>query len=225
MAFFAPSASLPLISILRLLALWFWLWAPVSGGPCVCVGFFLRRRSCVFFLSSCLVWGRLLLSLFWCGFCASSWGACGFPRRVLPLVPPSRVPQPFWLQLAGLLLQWRLVVGLAVSLGHHLVFYLVPCSSSGACGLHSFPCRSLPLRVFCLFCHQVPDQLLLWWRRLGGNPSLIFLCFSCAGWLAGVCWVLHPVSGCSRWGCVCSLGDSVMTLLAFPYLRVGALLA
>ena len=44
----------------------------------MCVEFFLRRRSCVFFLSSCLVWGRLLLSLFWCGFCASSWGACGF---------------------------------------------------------------------------------------------------------------------------------------------------
>ena len=42
---------------------------------------------------------------------------------------------------------------------------------------------------------------------------------------AGVCWVLHPVSGSSRWGCVCSLGDSVMTLFAFPYLRVGALLA
>ena len=51
-----------------------------------------------------------------------------------------------------------------------------------------------------------------------------FLCFSCSGWLAGVRWVLHPVSGCSSWGCVCSLGDSVITLLAFPYLRVGELL-
>ena len=61
--------------------------------------------------------------------------------------------------------------------------------------------------VFCLFCHRVPDLLLLWWSRLGGDPSLIFLCFSCTGWLAGVCWVLHPVSGSSRWGCVCSLGD------------------
>ena len=38
---------------------------------------------------------------------------------------------------------------------------------------------------------------------------------------AGFC----TVSGNSRWGCVCSLGDSVMTLLAFPYLRVGAILA
>ena len=94
-AFFAPSAYSPLISILRLLALWI-----LAAGPhlwwslCVCVGFFLRRRSCVFFLSSCSVWGRLLLSLFWCGFCASSWGACGFPRRVLPLVALSGQPAP-----------------------------------------------------------------------------------------------------------------------------------
>ena len=26
-----------------------------------------------------------------------------------------------------------------------------------------------------------------------------YLCFSCAGWLAGVRWVLHPVSGSSHW--------------------------
>ena len=51
-----------------------------------------------------------------------------------------------------------------------------------------------------------------------------FLCFSCSGWLAGVLWVLHPVFGCSSWGGVCSLDDSVITLLAFPYLRVGELL-
>ena len=33
------------------------------------------------------------------------------------------------------------------------------------------------------------------------------------------------MSGCSSWGGVCSLDDSVVTLLAFPYLRVGELLA
>ena len=49
------------------------------------MGIFLRRRSCVFFLS-CSARGRLLLSLFWCCFCPSSCGACGFPRRVLPQV-------------------------------------------------------------------------------------------------------------------------------------------
>ena len=80
---------------------------------CVCVGFFLRQRSCVFFLSSFSAWGRLLLSLFWCGFCSSSWGACGFPRRVLPQVTLRGFCKPFWLQLPVLLLRWSLVVGLA----------------------------------------------------------------------------------------------------------------
>ena len=32
------------------------------------------------------------------------------------------------------------------------------------------------------------------------------------------------MSGCSSWGGVCSLVDGVVTLLAFPYLRVGELL-
>ena len=86
---------------------------------------------------------------------------------------PLGVPQPFWLQLPVLLLRWSFVVGLAVSLVCRLVFYLVLCSSSGACGLSSLPCRRLPLGVFCLFCHRVPDLLLRWWRRLGSHPSLI----------------------------------------------------
>ena len=38
--------------------------------------------------------------------------------------------QPFWLQFAGLLLRWCLVVGLEVSLLRHLVFYHVPCSAA-----------------------------------------------------------------------------------------------
>ena len=105
-----------------------------------------------------------------------------------------------------------------------LVLYLVPCSSSGACSLRSLPCRRFPwgFSAFsvtgCLsFC--CPDGV-------GWAATLPFflLCF-CSGWLAGVRWVLHPVSGCSSWDCVCSLGDSVITLLAFPYLRVGGLLA
>ena len=167
------------------------------------VSFFLWRRSCVFFLSSCWVWGRLLLSLFWCGCCAFSWGTCGFPQRVLQLVTllgfrtylaqvgwptpavdvycgvggvlvhhlvfylvPAQLPLPlfplplfplsgfcslplagaatFWLQFAGLLLRWCLVVGLEVSLLRYLVFYHVPCSSSRACSLRSLPCSRFP---------------------------------------------------------------------------------
>ena len=83
---------------LRCLAGVHWVLHPVSGCShrgCDCslddsvvvlfdsTCLFLRRRSCVFFLSSCSARGRLLLSLFWCCFCASSCGACGFPRRVL----------------------------------------------------------------------------------------------------------------------------------------------
>ena len=42
--------------------------------------------------------------------------------------------------------------------------------------------------------------------------------------LAGVAGVVHPVSGCSRYGDV-SLVRGGVTLLPFPYLRVGVLLA
>ena len=57
------------------------------------------------------------------------------------------------------------------------------------------------------------------------NPSLLFLCFSCFDWLAGVSWVLHPVSGCSSSGGVCRGVVGAVTLLTFPYLRMGVLLA
>ena len=104
---------------------------------------------------------------------------------------------PFWLQFVGLLLWWSLVVGLEVSLMRRLVFYHVPCSSSGACRLHSLPCSRF---LWGFSGHRVSVLLLPWCRRLGISPSLLFLCFSCSGWLAGVRWVLHPVSGCSSWG-------------------------
>ena len=232
----------------------------------MCVlGFFLRRQSCVFFLSSCWVWGRLLLSLFWCGFCASSWGACGFPRRVLRLVTclaPVSWPIP-----AVDVCCW--VGGVLV---HHLVFCLIPaqlpltlltlswfctflapvcwptpavepcCWVGGVFGasLGSLPCAVLflwDLRFAQLILQLVPLGFsdfsvtgCLSFCYPGGvgwaaTLPFFFLCFSCSGWLAGVLWVLHPVSGYTSWGCVCSLSTSVFTLLAFPSLRVGELLA
>ena len=238
----------------------------------MCVwGFFLWRQSCVFFLSSCWVWGRLLLSLFWCGFCASSWGACSFPRRVLQLVTlsgfhtylaPVRWPTPavdvycwvggvlvhhlaFYLvpaqlalpmltlrgfgnlsgsKFAGLLLRWSIVVGLEVSLMRRLVFYLLPCSSSGACSLRSLPCSRSPWGFSAFSVTRCLSFCFLGDVGWASALPFFFLCFSCSGWLAGVRWVLHPVSGCSSWGCVCSLGDSFITLFAFPYLRVGEIL-
>ena len=76
--------------------------------------------------------------------------------------------------------------------------------------------QQVPLGIFCLSCYP---------GGVGCPATLPFflLCF-CSGWLAGVRWVLHPVSGCSSWGCVFCLGDNIITLLAFPYLRVGELL-
>ena len=140
---------------------------------------------------------------------------------------PAQLPLPlltlsgFWLQFAGLLLRGSLVVELEVSLMRRLVFYHVLCSSSGACRFRSLPCSRFP---WGFSGHRMSVLLLPWRRRLGICPSLLFLCFCCSGWFAGVSWVLHPVSGCSSWGGVCSLDDTVVTLLAFPYLRVDELL-
>ena len=52
----------------------------------------------------------------------------------------------------------------------------LPCAVLFLRGLRfaQLPCCRLPLGVFRLFCHRVPDLLLRWWHRLGGNPSLIF---------------------------------------------------
>ena len=133
------------------------------------------------------------------------------PFCCLPLAGAATFLAP----VAGLLLRWCLVVGLEVSLLHHLVFYHVPCSSSGACSFPSFPSCRFPWEFSG---HQVSVLLLPWCRRLGISTSLLFLCFFCSDWLAGVSWVLHPVSGCSSWCGVCSLVDCVVTLLAFPYL-------
>ena len=108
---------------------------------------------------------------FWCCFCASSCSSCGCPRRFLPQVPLAGFRNPSGFSCLSCSCGGDLLLGL-MSLVRRLVFYLVPCSSSGACGL-----RRLPLGVFCLFCHRVPDLLLRWWRRSGRLP---FPCVSCA---------------------------------------------
>ena len=94
--------------------------------------------------------------------------------------------------------------------------------------------RRLPGNTSLLFSALLLLRLACW-GSLGSAPCVRVLQLGLcplfgrqyhhpAGWLAGVRWVLHPVSGCSSWGCVRSLGDSIITLLAFPYLRVGELL-
>ena len=180
----------------------------------VCVWVFLRRRNCVFFLSSCSAWGRLLLRLFWCYFCASSCGAGGFPRRVLPQVTLRGFrnfsgSSCLSYSCSGALL-WGLRCLWCAAWFSTLCRALPPGPAVGA---------GYPWGVFCLFCHRVPDLLLLWWRRLGGNPSLI-LSVLLLRWMA--CRGLLGSAPCVR---KLPLGDSVIALLAFPYLRVGALLA
>ena len=78
---------------------------------------------------------------------------------------------------------------------HRLALYLVPCSSSGACSLRSLPCSRF-LWGFSAF--SVTGCLSFCYPGGVSWPATLpffFLCFSCSGWLAGVRWVLHPVSG------------------------------
>ena len=106
----------------------------------------------------------------------------------------------------------ELCVGFAVSWVSRLVFYLVLCSSSGACGWRCLPCRRLPLGVAAF-----SDAVCLTYCCAGGVAwaaplPFCYRCFSCAVWLAGLHWVLHPVSGGSHRGCDYSLDDSVVVL-------------
>ena len=96
----------------------------------MCVGF-LSEEAELCLLSLLLLSVRLaLVGLFWSGFCASSWGTCGFPRHALQLVTLSGL-RNFWLLLAGLLLQWTFVVGWRC-LGTLLGFLPCACAASPA---------------------------------------------------------------------------------------------
>ena len=173
---------------------------------------FLGRRSCVLFLSSSSVWGRLLLSLLLVLLLSSSCGACSFPRRVLPQVTLRGLRNLSGSSCLSCSCGGAMFVGFAVSLMRRLVFYLVPCSSSGACGLRCLPCRRLPYGVSAF-----SDTVCLTYCCAGGvgwaaTLPLCYQCFSCTGWLAGVHCFLHPVSGGSHRGCDCSLDDCVVVL-------------
>ena len=80
----------------------------------------------------------------------------------------------------------------------------------GPAVLRSLPCRRVPSGVSAF-----SDTVCLTYCCAGGvgwaaTLLLCYQCFSCAGWLAGVRWVLHPVSGSSHRGCDCSLGGNLV---------------
>ena len=113
---------------------------------------------------------------------------------------------------------WGWVGGVfATSLG----FLPCICSSSGPAACAAFPAAG-SLGVFS--GHRVSVLQLPWWRGLGLQPFPSFSGLLLLRLLAGVVGVLHPVSGCSSCGDVCLVCRWV-TLLPFPYLRVGMLLA
>ena len=146
----------------------------------------------------------------WCCFCASSCGTCGFPQRVLPQVTLRVLRGLSGSSCLSCSCGGAMSVGFALSLVRRLVFNFESCSSSRACGLRSLPCRRLPFGVSAF-----SDTVCLTYCCAGGvgwaaTLLLCYQCFSCTSWLAGVRWVLHPVSGSSHCGCDCSLGGSVV---------------
>ena len=132
---------------------------------------FLGRRSCVFFLSSCSALGRLSLSL------------------LLVLLLCLFLPQVTLRGLRNLSgssglpcsCGGAMFVGFAVSLVHRLVFYLVPCSSSGACGLRSLPCRRLPLGISAFSVTVCLTYCCAGGVGWAATLPLCYLCFSCTG--------------------------------------------
>ena len=137
-----------------------------------------------------------------------------FPRLVLPQVTLRGLHKLFWLQLPVLLLRWSSVCWVCGAWFSTLCRALLP----GPAVLGSFPCRRLPFGV-----SAVSVTVCLAYGCAGGlgwaaTLPLCSQCFSCAGWLAGVRWVLHPVSGSSHRGCDCSLGGSVVVPYGSPCL-------
>ena len=96
----------------------------------------------------------------------------------------------------------------------------MPCSSSGPAACAAFPDAG-SLGVF-RSPGDCPSASLVTW--VGFQPFPSFSVHLLLRLLAGVTGVVHPVSGCSRYGDV-SLVWGEVTLLPFPYLIVGVLLA
>ena len=160
----------------------------------MCVGIFLRRQSCVFFLSSCSAWGRLLLSLFWCCFCASSCGACGFPGRVLPQITLRGFRNFSGSSCLNCSCRGALWLGLRCLWCAAWLSTLCSALPPGSAVCAAYPAAGCPWG-FSAF--SVTGCLTYCYAGSVGWAAtlpLYYLCFSCTGWLARGRWVLHPMS-------------------------------
>ena len=133
------------------------------------------------------------------------------PDTPLDFLPCASAAPPFRCFPFGVLHPWRVrhlsgsscwstpAVGLEGSLLHHLVFSHVPCSSSGPAACAAFPAAGY-LGVFWSpgVC---PSASLVTLVGLQPFPSFSVLLLLLL--LAGVGWVMHPVSGYSSCGGVC----------------------
>ena len=177
------------------------------------------RRSCVFFFSSCYGQGRLLLSLL-LGLASVPLPATpavfrGVSCRRLPLggyatfLAPVACPAPaVELCLLGLRCLW---CGAWFS------------SLCRALPLAPVVLRGLPYRRLPFGVSAFSDPVCLTYCCAYGvgwaaTLPLCSQCFSYTGWLAGVRWVLHPMTGPSHGGCDCFLCGSMVVPYGSPCL-------
>ena len=148
------------------------------------------------------MWGRLLLTLFWCGCCAFFLGhlrfsaacpAAGYPSRVTHLADSS------WLAYScsgRLLWGWR-CLGTGVLI-HHLVLYLVPAQ------------LPLPLLTLSGCCNLSGSSLLV--SSCGGALLLGWRCLCYVTWFSTTCRALPPgPAACAAYPAAGSLGNFQVT--------------
>ena len=167
-------------------------WVPLLWTCCAC-GLSQFPPPHVFFWDVVTRWvNRVFLSLLIANEGLRCWlllsvFATPFWWRIVVLLRPPSVGRRFLWLVAALLSGLSLT--LASGLLRRLIFHLVRCFSSGACGFGQLPLPQvaclwiLPLCLACLCASG-----LGWAATL----PLCSQCFSCAGWPAGVHWVSSP---------------------------------
>ena len=164
-----------------------WCGVPEWSGVFLC-GCIVLRWRCVFLFSSCSALGR---RLFLAGvfFCASSCGACGFPRCALPQVT-----------LRGLhILCGSICLSCSCGGAVSVVSLVQRMFSVFSLALPTVPAvlRSSPYHKLSFGVSAssllLPARLLLWWRRLGSHLFPCVLSASPAPAGLPMFGVLHPV--------------------------------